>query len=91
MLSENSVIYRFLCILWVLITMVPRNRRKEEKKYFEGSATCPVSRTWTSGELLPRRTKQPTHRYLKCCKTSQSFTRSSESAIHQRRLCAGIS
>ena len=24
MLSKNSVIYRFLCISWVLITMVPR-------------------------------------------------------------------
>ena len=25
MLSKNSVIYGFLCISWVLITMVPRN------------------------------------------------------------------
>ena len=26
MISENSVIYRFLCISWVLMTMVHRNR-----------------------------------------------------------------
>ena len=25
MLSRNSVLYRFLCISWVLVTMVPRN------------------------------------------------------------------
>ena len=26
MISKKSVIYRFLCIWWVLITMAPRNR-----------------------------------------------------------------
>ena len=26
MISKKSVIYRFLCIWWVLINMAPRNR-----------------------------------------------------------------
>ena len=32
MISKKSVIYRFLCIWWVLINMAPRNRCMLHKK-----------------------------------------------------------
>ena len=38
MISKKSVIYRFLCIWWVMITMAPRNtsRREKEKQTING-------------------------------------------------------